>query len=204
MFIFRVTRGWRSGTAPITTRKKWLQSGEYSTVLGIFVGGASADSPAFKGACSKWCIEDRISMPQIHGGFEGIRDEVDGHPMRNLFAYVLRYWKRLVPAIIASFIMRIARLVPALAIAAAIDRVLSASGGPAYSQRSVSFRASRSRPEQPPSRSACCIDSRSSLAAHTYCRRWRSSPHGISSKQPPKTSKTTSDPRRTTICNVCR
>lgn len=67
-------------------------------------------------------------MPQIHGGFEGIRDEVDGHPMRNLFAYVLRYWKRLVPAIIASFIMRIARLVPALAIAAAIDRVLSASG----------------------------------------------------------------------------
>lgn len=48
--------------------------------------------------------------------------------MRNLFAYVLRYWKRLVPAIIASFIMRIARLVPALTIAAAIDRVLSVSG----------------------------------------------------------------------------
>lgn len=67
-------------------------------------------------------------MPQIHGGFEDIRNEIDGHPMQNLFAYVVSYWKRLVPAIVASFIMRIARLVPALAIAAAIDRVLSTSG----------------------------------------------------------------------------
>lgn len=67
-------------------------------------------------------------MPQIHGGFEDIRDEVDGHPMQNLFTYVLSYWQRLVPAIVASFIMRLARLVPALAVAAAIDRVLSTSG----------------------------------------------------------------------------
>lgn len=69
-------------------------------------------------------------MPQIHGGFEEIREEIDGHPMGNLFTYVLTYWKRLVPAIIASFVMRLARLVPALAIAAAIDRVLATSGEP--------------------------------------------------------------------------
>lgn len=67
-------------------------------------------------------------MPQIHGGFEDIREEVDGHPMQNLFAYVVSYKKRLVPAIVASFIMRLARLVPALAVAAAIDRALDTSG----------------------------------------------------------------------------
>ncbi|WP_273837776.1 ABC transporter ATP-binding protein [Halococcus sp. PRR34] len=69
-------------------------------------------------------------MPHIHGGFEDIREEVDGHPMRNLFAYVVPYWKRLVPAMLASLVMRLARLVPALAVAATIDRVIDAPGKP--------------------------------------------------------------------------
>jgi ATP-binding cassette subfamily B protein len=67
-------------------------------------------------------------MPNAEGGFEDIREEVDGHPMRNLFEYVRPYWKRLSAGIVMSFVMRLARLVPALAIAAAIDRAISTSG----------------------------------------------------------------------------
>ncbi len=51
-------------------------------------------------------------MPNAEGGFEDIREEVDGHPMRNLFEYVLPYWKRLSAGIVSAFVMRFARLVP--------------------------------------------------------------------------------------------
>jgi ATP-binding cassette subfamily B protein len=69
-------------------------------------------------------------MPNAEGGFEDIREEVDGHPMRNLFEYVLPYWRRLSVGIVFAFVMRLARLVPALAIAAAIDRAIQTTGNP--------------------------------------------------------------------------
>jgi len=69
-------------------------------------------------------------MPNAEGGFEDIRDEVDGHPMRNLFEYVRPYWKRLSAGIVMAFVMRFARLVPSLAIAAAIDRAIQTTGNP--------------------------------------------------------------------------
>jgi ATP-binding cassette subfamily B protein len=69
-------------------------------------------------------------MPNAEGGFEDIRDEVEGHPMRRLFEYVLPYWKRLSAGIVMAFVMRFARLVPSLAIAAAIDRAIQTNGRP--------------------------------------------------------------------------
>jgi len=69
-------------------------------------------------------------MPNAEGGFEDIREEVNGHPMRNLFEYVRPYWKRLSAGIVLSFVMRLARLVPSLAIAAAIDRAIDTTGNP--------------------------------------------------------------------------
>jgi len=67
-------------------------------------------------------------MPNADGSFEDVRDEVDGHPMRSLMEYVLPYWRRLSAGIVAAFAMRFSRLVPALVIAAAIDRVLATNG----------------------------------------------------------------------------
>ncbi|MFB6136565.1 MAG: ABC transporter ATP-binding protein [Halobacteriaceae archaeon] len=67
-------------------------------------------------------------MPNAEGSFEDVREEVEGHPMRNLFGYVLPYWKRLSAGIVAAFAMRLSRLVPALAVAAAIDRVVTSEG----------------------------------------------------------------------------
>jgi ATP-binding cassette subfamily B protein len=64
-----------------------------------------------------------------HGGFEDIRDDVNGHPMVGLFGYAVPYWKRLSVGVAASLLTRIARLVPPLIVAAAIDLVVRSSTG---------------------------------------------------------------------------
>jgi len=66
-----------------------------------------------------------MSGTDAHGGFENVRDEVDGHPMLNLWAYVRPYWRRLSAGVVAAVFMRVARLVPVFIIAAAIDRVIN-------------------------------------------------------------------------------
>ena len=64
------------------------------------------------------------------GGFEDIRTNVNGHPMVNLLRYALRYWPRLLVGVTAAVLTRFARLVPALVVAAAIDRVVLGSADP--------------------------------------------------------------------------
>ncbi|QLH82020.1 ABC transporter ATP-binding protein [Halosimplex pelagicum] len=71
-----------------------------------------------------------MSSSETEGGFENIRDEVDGHPMLNLWEYARPYWKRLSAGIVAAVIMRVARLLPVFIIAAAIDRVITQTGEP--------------------------------------------------------------------------
>lgn len=71
-----------------------------------------------------------MSSSGASGGFENIREEVDGHPMLNLWRYVRPYWKRLSAGIVAAIVMRVARLVPVFIIAAAIDRVITQTGQP--------------------------------------------------------------------------
>ncbi|MBV0923682.1 ABC transporter ATP-binding protein/permease [Halomicroarcula limicola] len=69
-------------------------------------------------------------MTDEHGGFEGVRENVDGHPMVNLVSYATPYWVRLLVGILAAFLTRFARLVPPIVVAAAIDRVVLNSGEP--------------------------------------------------------------------------
>ncbi|MGM0590290.1 MAG: ABC transporter ATP-binding protein [Halobacteriota archaeon] len=69
-------------------------------------------------------------MADEHGGFEDVRENVDGHPMWNLLAYAVPYWPRLTVGILASFCTRFARLVPPIVVATAIDRVVLGSGNP--------------------------------------------------------------------------
>jgi ATP-binding cassette subfamily B protein len=69
-------------------------------------------------------------MADEHGGFEGVRENVDGHPMRSLLAYASPYWPRLTAGVLASFLTRLARLVPPVVVATAIDRVVLQSGEP--------------------------------------------------------------------------
>jgi len=69
-------------------------------------------------------------MSDEHGGFEHVRENVDGHPMVNLLAYAVPYWPRLSAGVLASFATRLARLVPPIVVAAAIDRVVLQSGEP--------------------------------------------------------------------------
>ena len=69
-------------------------------------------------------------MPEDQGGFEDIRDSLDGHPIRSLLAYARPYWIRLTAGILASFCTRFARLVPPIIVATAIDRVVLQSGDP--------------------------------------------------------------------------
>ena len=73
-------------------------------------------------------------MPNADGSFEDVREEIDGHPMRSLFDYVVPYWRRLSAGIVAAFAMRLSRLVPALVIAAAIDRVRNAASTPSVNR----------------------------------------------------------------------
>ncbi|QDX40638.1 ABC transporter ATP-binding protein [Salarchaeum sp. JOR-1] len=64
------------------------------------------------------------------GGFENVREEVDGHPMLGLLRYAKSYWKRLTVGVLTSLVTRVARLVPPLIVAAAVDRVITGSGKP--------------------------------------------------------------------------
>ena len=69
-------------------------------------------------------------MSDEHGGFEGVRENIDGHPMAKLIGYAKPYWLRLLIGIVASFCTRFARLVPPIIVAAAIDRVVLGSATP--------------------------------------------------------------------------
>jgi len=69
-------------------------------------------------------------MPDDQGGFDGVRENVDGHPMVKLVGYATPYWLRLFVGILAAFCTRFARLVPPIIVAAAIDRVVLSSGEP--------------------------------------------------------------------------
>jgi len=67
-------------------------------------------------------------MVDDHGGFEDVRENLDGHPIRKLLGYARPYWLRLFAGIFASFCTRFARLVPPVIVATAIDRVILESG----------------------------------------------------------------------------
>ncbi|MCU4741581.1 ABC transporter ATP-binding protein [Natronoglomus mannanivorans] len=69
--------------------------------------------------------------PDKHGGFEDVRENVDGHPMMNLFRYATPYWRALSVGTVSAVINRALRLLPALLVAAALDRVIEAPGEPA-------------------------------------------------------------------------
>ncbi|PSQ18615.1 ABC transporter ATP-binding protein [Halobacteriales archaeon QS_8_69_26] len=64
------------------------------------------------------------------GGFEDIRQEVDGHPMLGLLSYARPYWARLTVGVGSSMVTRLARLVPPIVVGAAIDRVIRDAGTP--------------------------------------------------------------------------
>jgi ATP-binding cassette subfamily B protein len=69
-------------------------------------------------------------MSEDHGGFEEVRENLDGNPMWNLMGYAVPYWPRLTAGVAASFLTRFARLVPPIIVGAAIDRVIRGSGEP--------------------------------------------------------------------------
>ncbi|ELY27136.1 ABC transporter [Natrialba magadii ATCC 43099] len=64
-----------------------------------------------------------------HGSFDDIREEIDGNPMLMLFQYAMPYWIPLSIGFVSTMINRAARLFPALMLAAAIDLVITQSGG---------------------------------------------------------------------------
>jgi len=65
-----------------------------------------------------------------HGGFENVRENVDGHPMVSLLRYATRYWPRLLVGIVAAIVTRASRLVPPIVVATAIDRIVLETGSP--------------------------------------------------------------------------
>jgi ATP-binding cassette subfamily B protein len=69
-------------------------------------------------------------MSEDKGGFEDVRESLDGHPIRSLLAYARPYWIRLTAGVFTSFCTRFARLVPPIVVATAIDRVVLQSGEP--------------------------------------------------------------------------
>ncbi|MFC7138315.1 ABC transporter ATP-binding protein [Halosimplex aquaticum] len=69
-----------------------------------------------------------MARPDPHGSFNEIRDEVDGHPMLSLFRYAIPYSGPLALGVVSTMINRVARLFPALLIAAAIDLAVNPSG----------------------------------------------------------------------------
>ncbi|MXV64187.1 ATP-binding cassette domain-containing protein [Natronorubrum sp. JWXQ-INN-674] len=64
-----------------------------------------------------------------HGSFDEIREKIDGNPMAKLIHYALPYWVPLCIGFVSTMINRAARLFPALMLAAAIDLVITQSGG---------------------------------------------------------------------------
>jgi ATP-binding cassette subfamily B protein len=67
-------------------------------------------------------------MADDHGGFEDVRENLDGNPMWQLMGYAKPYWLWLTVGVFTSFLTRFARLVPPLIVGAAIDRVIRGSG----------------------------------------------------------------------------
>jgi ATP-binding cassette subfamily B protein len=65
-----------------------------------------------------------------HGGFENVRENVDGHPMVSLLRYATRYWPRLLAGILAAIVTRVSRLIPPIVVATAIDRIVLETGSP--------------------------------------------------------------------------
>jgi len=63
-------------------------------------------------------------MPDDYGGFEDVRETLDGHPMVSLLAYARPYWPRVTLGVAAAFCTRFARLVPPILVATAIDRII--------------------------------------------------------------------------------
>ncbi|MBX0286119.1 ABC transporter ATP-binding protein [Haloarcula salinisoli] len=69
-------------------------------------------------------------MADDDGGFEGVRENVDGNPILKLVGYARPYRIRLIAGILTSFMTRFARLVPPIIVAAAIDRIISQRSDP--------------------------------------------------------------------------
>jgi ATP-binding cassette subfamily B protein len=69
-------------------------------------------------------------MPDDHGGFEDVRETLDGHPMVSLLAYARPYWPRVTLGVVAAFCTRFARLVPPILVATAIDRIILGPADP--------------------------------------------------------------------------
>ncbi|WP_135363372.1 ABC transporter ATP-binding protein [Halosimplex halophilum] len=69
-----------------------------------------------------------MARPDPHGSFDEIREEVDGRPMLSLFRYATPYWAPLALGVVSTMVNRVARLFPALLIAAAIDLAVNPSG----------------------------------------------------------------------------
>jgi ATP-binding cassette subfamily B protein len=66
-----------------------------------------------------------------HDDFENVREQFDDNAMSRTLPYLRPYWARLVGGSISAVVMRGAQLVPVFVIAAAIDRVITATvGGP--------------------------------------------------------------------------
>ena len=65
-----------------------------------------------------------------HGGFEDVRETLDGHPMVSLLSYARPYWPRLTLGVVAAFCTRFARLLPPILVATAIDRVILGPSDP--------------------------------------------------------------------------
>ena len=65
-----------------------------------------------------------------HGDFAEIRESVDGNPMTGLLRYCVPYWPRLSLGLAAAILTRLSRLLPALLVGAAIDRVIRTGGDP--------------------------------------------------------------------------
>ncbi|MFB6127837.1 MAG: ABC transporter ATP-binding protein [Halolamina sp.] len=69
-------------------------------------------------------------MSDEHGGFETVRDSVEGHSMAGLLRYCVPYWLRLTVGLVAAMATRASRLVPPVVVAAAINRVVTGRGDP--------------------------------------------------------------------------
>ncbi|SEP20153.1 ATP-binding cassette, subfamily B [Halorientalis persicus] len=69
-------------------------------------------------------------MADEHGGFEHVRETVDGNAVWRLVGYARPYWLTLSVGVFASFLTRFARLVPPIIVATAIDRIINQSGKP--------------------------------------------------------------------------
>jgi ATP-binding cassette subfamily B protein len=71
-----------------------------------------------------------MASDEEHGGFEDVRESVDGHPIVNLLRYAIPYWPRLTVGVVASLVTRLSRLLPPIIVSVAIDRVINTSGEP--------------------------------------------------------------------------